>query len=112
MTWNVLADCYSIGQSTKDLSILEWTYRKNHIERFVTASKADILCLQEIDHYKDFYEPFLKNIGKIAGTIYVTVNSCISFKIIVILHVCHDEHGCFNRAYIVLYISSERRPNT
>jgi mRNA deadenylase 3'-5' endonuclease subunit Ccr4 len=48
---------------------LKWNFRKDMIGSAIQNCAADILCLQEVDHYDDFYEPFLSNIGY--STIYL-----------------------------------------
>jgi mRNA deadenylase 3'-5' endonuclease subunit Ccr4 len=61
--WNVLADCYSVGQTGKSSQDLEFSFRKDKIKEILSNSNANILCLQEIDHYDDFYRPFMDEIG-------------------------------------------------
>lgn len=67
--WNVLADSYAYSHCLKSApettvpKYIEWDYRKNRIAQSITSSRADILCLQEVDHYTDFYEPLLEKLG-------------------------------------------------
>jgi endonuclease/exonuclease/phosphatase family metal-dependent hydrolase len=67
--WNVLADSYAYShclKSTPETAVpkyIEWDYRKNRIANSITSSGADILCLQEVDHYTDFFEPLLEKLG-------------------------------------------------
>lgn len=72
ITWNVLADCYSRGQirhqqPKEDSSTaatpdpLSWSYRRELISHCLETIQADIYCLQEVDHYHDFYSPFFRS---------------------------------------------------
>lgn len=67
--WNVLADSYACSQSFKSTSetlipkFIEWDNRKLKIATTLTDCGADILCLQEVDHYADFFEPLLEKLG-------------------------------------------------
>ena len=64
--FNVLADCYSYSQlpsSTTPLpAFLSWAYRKELLTNILSTCQADLLCLQEIDHYDDFYKPLLNSL--------------------------------------------------
>lgn len=66
-TWNVLADCYSHGlQSVPADSYserLHWGRRKDRIRDRILEFKTDIVCLQEVDHYLDFYQLFFHEMG-------------------------------------------------
>jgi CCR4-NOT transcription complex subunit 6 len=72
-TWNVLADCYSkavrkgSGSTCKNeddfKAILNWSSRLKHINRCLTECTADIICLQEVDHYEDSFKINLVDIG-------------------------------------------------
>lgn len=61
-TWNVLADAYAMFQDGVALEHLVWEERRTKIEKCIVACCADILCLQEIDHYDDFYKEFLDHL--------------------------------------------------
>lgn len=66
VSWNVLADCYIHGQSDLDEETMKtrsWDYRQLSIRECIESFDADILCLQESDHYDDFYRPVLKELG-------------------------------------------------
>lgn len=56
LSWNCLADAYSPPTST-------WAARRTLIARALTAASADIVTLQEVDHYHDFYRPLLRSLG-------------------------------------------------
>jgi uncharacterized protein with PIN domain/exonuclease III len=82
ITWNVLADCYAHGKPKPLLQIegedltpesqlqenptkipphIAWSNRSLLILQCLLESNADILCLQEVDHYDDFYSSCLKD---------------------------------------------------
>ena len=76
LCWNVLADCYSkklpLGTSLgitaaienyKRPFFLEWDYRSNLIRNTLVESKSDILCLQEVDHFEEFFAQTLADAG-------------------------------------------------
>ena len=42
---------------------LKWSHRKAQILREITRSKADIVCLEEVDHFEDFFQPELSQCG-------------------------------------------------
>lgn len=80
-TWNVLADCYvrgqvrnaAVGSESTEAEIttlnestpahLRWKYRSTLIEQCFRECNADVLLLQEVDHFVDFYEPCLTELG-------------------------------------------------
>ena len=79
-TWNSLADCYIHGMSGKGQSVsdaLKWTSRSAiiahvlrtamtgpaHTEGMDVSVGVDVLCMQEVDHYDDFYKPLLADLG-------------------------------------------------
>ncbi len=60
LTYNILADAY-IGPNFSycDQNYLDFSYRGPQILKIIDNLSPDILCLQEVDHYKDFYLPGL-----------------------------------------------------
>jgi nocturnin len=63
-TWNSLADCLAEGfTNVKDPAILSWENRRSMAIDVVKEHNYDIICLQEIDHYYDWYEPSLDKLG-------------------------------------------------
>ena len=44
-------------------SALKWEYRGPLLLQEILRSNADILCLEEVDHYQDFFEPQLAKHG-------------------------------------------------
>lgn len=47
----------------RKLQILYWKHRKVQIQRQYRECKADILCLQEVDLFKDFHQEQLESLG-------------------------------------------------
>jgi mRNA deadenylase 3'-5' endonuclease subunit Ccr4 len=46
-----------------DVSILEWQHRWPRILDALKALDADIICLQEVNHFDDSFEPALTSLG-------------------------------------------------
>ena len=63
-SWNVLADCYSRADRFTYCSAdsLRWSSRLRLIKRELETADADIVCLQEVDHYEQL-EPWLSALG-------------------------------------------------
>jgi endonuclease/exonuclease/phosphatase family metal-dependent hydrolase len=61
-SWNVLADCYSRGLVHVTPELTFWETRSVEIRKWLNRCPADIICLQEADHYVDFYEPLFKEL--------------------------------------------------
>lgn len=40
-----------------------WSYRSSRLIREIVAWKPHVICLQEVDHYDDFFEPELRKVG-------------------------------------------------
>lgn len=62
LSWNCLADCYAQGafaNRSNHSKALRWSYRSNRIFEILRQQNADIVCLQEVDHFEDEYKPFL-----------------------------------------------------
>lgn len=62
LQWNVLADQLAENFPRVDSSFLQWERRFTLIKAELTRANADLLCLQEVDHYSDF-ESFLLPLG-------------------------------------------------
>jgi uncharacterized protein with PIN domain len=75
-TWNVLADCYAHGGSrstvvNKDttatvavgVSPYSWPYRSSLLKKCIADCTADVVCMQEVDHYDDFYKACFEECG-------------------------------------------------
>lgn len=87
LSWNILSDCYAhgilrskdrppvdislheSGQVQNNYSPTDWLGRFALIKSCIQSAGADILCLQEVDHFSDSFEPFLGSIGY--STIYL-----------------------------------------
>ncbi|ORX94389.1 Endonuclease/exonuclease/phosphatase [Basidiobolus meristosporus CBS 931.73] len=65
LTYNVLAQCLIkrtlFPYATK--KALRWTHRKTNILNEILSHSPDILCLQELDKYEDFFGPELTKAG-------------------------------------------------
>lgn len=61
--WNTLSDKFSNRFPAVNPDWLKWEYRSKKIIQSLKHFSADILCLQEVDHYNDFFKPELKNLG-------------------------------------------------
>jgi mRNA deadenylase 3'-5' endonuclease subunit Ccr4 len=65
MSYNVLADRLALSHifTHTTRSVLAFNFRGPRIIAEIRESKADILCLQEVDRISDFYEPMLSALG-------------------------------------------------
>ena len=65
LSYNILADCYSKYFMFKYVrhGHLNFHYRSQRIIHEITESNSDIICLQEVDHFEDFYRPQLERLG-------------------------------------------------
>lgn len=68
MQWNVLADALSHSSPVENFyrapsEALKWSYRKELIIKEILRSEADIICLEEVDHFEDFISPELSKHG-------------------------------------------------
>eukprot|EP00347_Sterkiella_histriomuscorum_P013489 403364523 len=65
LSYNILADCYSHYFMFKyvDHAYLKFGFRSYRILEEIKSSDSDIICLQEVDHIKDFYKPRLEQLG-------------------------------------------------
>eukprot|EP00026_Physarum_polycephalum_P008939 Phypoly_transcript_09046.p1 GENE.Phypoly_transcript_09046~~Phypoly_transcript_09046.p1 ORF type:complete len:440 (+),score=52.25 Phypoly_transcript_09046:195-1322(+) len=65
MTYNVLAECYVLATRYAHCPeyARRWTYRSNQILKEISHYNPDVLFLQEVDHYYDFFEPKLTALG-------------------------------------------------
>lgn len=64
-TWNVLADCYVKGQVGGQDSRGEWNSRSELMRATLVEamSSVDVFCLQEVDHFDDFYSELFHSFG-------------------------------------------------
>jgi len=63
LQFNVLCDYYAVDTGLCDEQYLKWNFRQNTLLKVLDANPADILCLQEVDHYLDFWKPQLEKRG-------------------------------------------------
>ncbi|CAI5732672.1 unnamed protein product [Peronospora destructor] len=68
MTYNVLAQCYVRSSFFPYCrhSAIKWKNRSKHLERVFTSSlpvSPDVICLQEVDNYDEFWAGMMKNLG-------------------------------------------------
>lgn len=62
--WNVLADCYSYNMRGTKSETRSWLNRKPLISKILTEQTSDLIFLQEVDHYIDFFNPLLETLDK------------------------------------------------
>ena len=62
LTWNLLAPVYAPPQKYpwSDPTVLEWSYRKPRIIQTIVDSRADLVCLQEVQI--DLWDEFLADL--------------------------------------------------
>jgi CCR4-NOT transcription complex subunit 6 len=68
VTWNVLCDSYTSGKIGAAFrycphEFLKWSYRAKNIVETIKKSKADVICLQEVENFEYFWEPELGVLG-------------------------------------------------
>ncbi|KAL8207078.1 UNVERIFIED_CONTAM: hypothetical protein K2H54_043977 [Gekko kuhli] len=66
MQWNILAQALGEGKDNFvqcPVEALRWEERKCLILEEILAYQPDILCLQEVDHYFDTFQPLLSRLG-------------------------------------------------
>ncbi|XP_061440950.1 nocturnin isoform X2 [Rhineura floridana] len=66
MQWNILAQALGEGKDNFvqcPMEALRWEERKCLILEEILAYQPDIMCLQEVDHYFDTFQPLLSRLG-------------------------------------------------
>ncbi|KAJ8391011.1 hypothetical protein AAFF_G00097890 [Aldrovandia affinis] len=66
MQWNILAQALGEGKDgfvRCPLDALNWAERKYLILEEILTYQPDVLCLQEVDHYFDTFQPVLGSLG-------------------------------------------------
>ncbi|MBN3306576.1 NOCT protein, partial [Amia calva] len=66
MQWNILAQALGEGKDSFvqcPLEALNWAERKYLILEEILMYRPDVLCLQEVDHYFDTFQPILTSLG-------------------------------------------------
>ena len=84
MQWNVLADALSQSTPTSNFyktlpTALQWDYRKGLILSEIQRSGADVVCLEEVDHYHDFFMPEMARLGYDGHYATKPKSACLSF---------------------------------
>lgn len=66
MSYNILADRLASIQKFVEYvpkPIRDFNFRSNRIVGEIAYSKSDIVCLQEVDNYEEFYQAKLIDLG-------------------------------------------------
>ncbi|XP_054648898.1 nocturnin isoform X1 [Dunckerocampus dactyliophorus] len=66
MQWNILAQALGEGKDgfiRCPLEALNWKERKYLILEEILTHRPDIVCLQEVDHYYDTFQPIMASLG-------------------------------------------------
>lgn len=65
ISWNVLADmCAQTGGFVGvEPDSLEWNHRVTRFRAFFAEYQADVICLQECNHFNDFWHPLMQEFG-------------------------------------------------
>ncbi|XP_051505202.1 nocturnin isoform X1 [Myxocyprinus asiaticus] len=66
MQWNILAQALGEGKDgfvRCPMEALNWSERKYLILEEILTYRPDVLCLQEVDHYFDTFQPVLASMG-------------------------------------------------
>ncbi|KAM8939481.1 nocturnin [Pelodytes ibericus] len=66
MQWNILAQALGEGKDNFvkcPMEALKWEERKYLILEEILTYHPDVLCLQEVDHYFDTFQPILSRLG-------------------------------------------------
>ncbi|XP_041845352.1 nocturnin [Melanotaenia boesemani] len=66
LQWNILAQALGEGKDgfiRCPLEALNWDERKYLILEEILTYRPDILCLQEVDHYYDTFQPIMASLG-------------------------------------------------
>ncbi|XP_057706722.1 nocturnin isoform X2 [Corythoichthys intestinalis] len=66
MQWNILAQALGEGKDgfiRCPLEALNWKERKYLILEEILTYRPDIVCLQEVDHYYDTFQPIMASLG-------------------------------------------------
>ncbi|KAI5624888.1 nocturnin isoform X1 [Silurus asotus] len=66
MQWNILAQALGEGKDgfiRCPMEALNWAERKYLILEEILTYRPDIVCLQEVDHYYDTFQPMMSSLG-------------------------------------------------
>jgi len=83
LSYNILGDAYVAQNKYCEEEYLEFSYRGPQITKSIEILNPDIFCLQEVDHYNDYYQPILSNkycLYYEIKNVYLKVGLLIGFK--------------------------------
>ena len=64
-----------------DTTCLKWSHRQDMLLREILNSGADIIALEEVDHFHDFFQPALSSADGFTGQFLTKPNSpCLESK--------------------------------
>ncbi|KAI7860629.1 Endonuclease/exonuclease/phosphatase [Circinella umbellata] len=67
MSFNLLGQCLIKRKLFPDSGdMLKWKTRRNMVSAEIEMYKSDIMCLQEVDNYTEYYKPILEKLGYMA----------------------------------------------
>jgi CCR4-NOT transcription complex subunit 6 len=73
LSYNILADAYTNPlhyPHTDSRVLFDFEYRANRVIMELEESAADIICLQEVDHFDSFYKTKLESLGYQCDLVY------------------------------------------
>ncbi|KAI9485063.1 Endonuclease/exonuclease/phosphatase [Zychaea mexicana] len=64
MSFNILGQCLVKRKLFPDSGdMLKWKLRRNMVSAELELYKPDVMCLQEVDNYEQYYKPILERLG-------------------------------------------------
>eukprot|EP01126_Amoeba_proteus_P029848 TRINITY_DN2948_c0_g1_i5.p1 TRINITY_DN2948_c0_g1~~TRINITY_DN2948_c0_g1_i5.p1 ORF type:complete len:239 (+),score=46.52 TRINITY_DN2948_c0_g1_i5:394-1110(+) len=63
LQFNTLADKLSDAFPHSDPAILKWTFRSQHLVNVILEHDPDVVGLEEVDHFDDYFAPLLREKG-------------------------------------------------
>uniref|UniRef100_A0A672TF59 Nocturnin n=1 Tax=Sinocyclocheilus grahami TaxID=75366 RepID=A0A672TF59_SINGR len=109
MQWNILAQALGEGKDgfvRCPMEALNWSERKYLILEEILTYRPDVLCLQEVDHYFDTFQPVLASLGYQSSFCPKPCSPCLE------VHNNNGPDGCalfFNRRRFQLLHTSHLR---
>ncbi|XP_026112308.1 nocturnin [Carassius auratus] len=109
MQWNILAQALGEGKDgfvRCPMEALNWSERKYLILEEILTYRPDVLCLQEVDHYFDTFQPVLASLGYQSSFCPKPCSPCLD------VHNNNGPDGCalfFNRRRFQLLHTSHLR---
>ena len=61
LTYNVFADCKC--SNVRYTTAFKWEHRSKMLIQEIASYNADVLCLQDVDHFAEFWRPQLMLLG-------------------------------------------------